>query len=166
MILIALGANLPSRYGVPENTIEAAYQALEKLGVSVLKRSRIWITEPVPVSDQPWYRNAVASVATEADPQELFKILKDIERDFGRDNAERNAARLLDLDLIAYGDEVFVGEDLTIPHARMHQRAFVLSPLCDVAPDWRHPVFQRTAQKLLQDLPEGAVAKPLYPKAA
>ncbi len=155
MILIALGANLPSRYGRPEDTLEAAKAELERRGVVILNSSGIIITDPVPVSDQPKYRNAVICAATKLPPRELFVLLKAIEADFGRIDASRNAARVLDLDLIAYEGQVINDPDLIIPHPRMHQRAFVLEPLCEIAPDWIHPVLNKTALELFQSLPEG-----------
>lgn len=155
MILIALGANLPSRFGAPEATLKAACDALERRGVSVVVRSSIWISAPVPVSEQPWYRNAVIVVETSLDAPELLNVLKAIEVDFGREGSERDAARLLDLDIIAYNDEFYETDGLTVPHARAHERGFVLYPLQEVCPDWIHPVLKLDVAALISDLPEG-----------
>ncbi len=154
MILIALGANLPSRFGTPEDTLEAAKAELSRRDVSVIQSSNIWVTAPVPASDQPFYRNAVISVSTSLPPKPLLHLLKSLEAEFGRAAAERNAPRVLDLDLLAYGDQVIREGDLEIPHPRMHLRGFVLGPLREIAPDWSHPVLQKTAEKLFFDLPE------------
>lgn len=154
MILIALGANLPSRYGNPERTLEEAKAALGRRGVKVLQSSSIIVTSPVPTSDQPDYRNGVISVATKLGAEALHDLLKDIERDFGRMDAERDAARVLDLDLLAYDEVVLREGRVLVPHPRMHQRGFVLGPLCEIAPDWEHPVLKLTATRLFHSLPE------------
>lgn len=159
MILIALGANLPSRYGTPEQTIDAAYAAMMCRGIHVISRSSMWLSAPVPVSDQPWYRNAVAAVETAFSIPELLGELKAIEAEFGRELRERDAPRLLDLDIVAYGDDVYEAENLTVPHARAHERAFVLYPLQEVACDWVHPVLKLPVADLIADLPAGQEIK-------
>ncbi len=155
MILIALGANLPSHYGNPEETLSAVLAELPRRGVDVLKVSRIIVTRPVPLSDQPDYRNGVILVATRLDVRALHALLKAIEREFGREeDIERNAARVLDLDLLAYDGAVIAEEGLQVPHPRMHQRDFVLGPLCEVVPNWEHPLLKQTASQLFHSLPE------------
>ena len=154
MILIGLGANLASHAGSPATTIDAALAALEASGVTVAARSPLYESEPVPRSDQPWFVNAVARVETRLEPEGLLALLHEIERRFGRVRRERNEARPLDLDLLAYDDVVRVGGALLLPHPRLHERAFVLKPLADVAPEWRHPILARTAVELLSALPE------------
>lgn len=153
MILIALGANLPSRFGAPEQTFTAARSALARNGVFVTASSGVWKTAPVPASDQPWYSNAVIAVETDLNPQALYGVLKDIETEFGRVPGERNSARLLDLDFLAYEDAVITQPGLTIPHPRMHERGFVLLPLREIAPDWRHPVSRKTTREMIAALP-------------
>ena len=155
MILIALGANLPSRYGDPEDTLEAAIQALAVEGVEVLESSGIWLTAPVPVSNQPWYRNAVVSVKTELSARVLMRCLQQIEENFGRKRSVRNASRVIDLDILAYDDEILDEPDCIVPHPRMEGRAFVLMPLREVAPTWRHPLTGVSIQKLIENLPQG-----------
>jgi 2-amino-4-hydroxy-6-hydroxymethyldihydropteridine diphosphokinase len=116
----------------------------------------------VPPSDQPWYVNGVARVAAEFDSIALLAALHDVERAFGRERREVNAARVLDLDLLAYGDIVRTGpEPPILPHPRLTQRAFVLLPLAEIVPDWRHPVTGQTIQQLLAALPPDQVARPL-----
>jgi len=155
VILIALGANLPSHYGSPQETLEAAVLALDNAGINVVARSNIWVTEPVPVSDQPLYRNAVVQVHTKLEPKELLTLLHSIEADFGRVRHERNEARVLDLDLLSYNDVVIHEEGgMQIPHPRMHERAFVLIPISEVSQSWIHPVLQKTADELLDILPD------------
>ena len=107
MILIGLGANLPSaRYGAPPASLEAALAGLEKAGPRVLARSRWYRSAPVPASDQPWFVNGVAEVATVLDPPGLLALLHRVEQEFGRVRREKNAARCLDLDLLAYDNRV------------------------------------------------------------
>ncbi len=161
-IFIGLGANLPSpRFGPPQATLAAALARLEAVGVKVVARSRWYETAPVPVSDQPWYVNAVAEVESDLPPAGLLAILHRIEEEFGRVRAERNAPRLVDLDLLAYGDAVNDGPDLPIlPHPRMHERAFVLLPLQELAPGWRHPKLGRPLDALIAALPADQVARP------
>jgi len=148
LILIGIGANLPSiAYGGPRATCGAAMAALEEAGLSIDARSRWYKSAPQPVSDQPWFVNAVFSVKTHLDPSALMVFLLETEEIFGRQRGKKNAARALDLDLLAYGEMVShegpekgkKGSPL-LPHPRLHQRAFVLLPLRDIAPDWRHPV--------------------------
>ncbi|MCB9983179.1 MAG: 2-amino-4-hydroxy-6-hydroxymethyldihydropteridine diphosphokinase [Rhodospirillales bacterium] len=155
MILLGLGANLPSRYGTPEKTLRAALAGLERKGVRVVKASSIWLSAPVPVSDQPWYRNAVVAVKTDLSPEALMGVLQGIENDFGRVRGERNAPRLLDLDVLIYDDLVITDETCQVPHPRMDQRAFVLKPLEEIAPDWIHPVLGLSVADLIATMPEG-----------
>lgn len=160
MIIVALGANLPSRFGSPERTLRKALEALNDAGVRILNASSIWLTAPVPVSDQPWYRNMAVSVETAKSPYELLETLQAIEARFGRVRTVRNAPRLLDLDLIAYGDAILDRPELIVPHPRMHRRAFVLLPMREVAPDdWLHPVLGLSLDELIANLPAGQEAR-------
>src|SRR5262245_43879370 len=131
MILIGLGANLAHpRFGPPRATLEAALQALAARGLVLQARSPWYRTAPIPASDQPWFVNGVAAVATAPAPAALLDLLLGLEAEFGRVRAERNAPRLLDLDLLAYGELVSgPGEVPVLPHPRLHERAFVLLPL-------------------------------------
>ena len=115
------------------------------------KISSIWKSAPVPVSDQPWYRNAICVVDTDYSATELMQKLHNIEEGFGRIRSEKNAARTLDLDIIAYNDEV---HDMPIlPHPRFHERAFVLYPLQEIVPDWCHPVTKLSVSDMIAQLP-------------
>lgn len=158
MILIALGSNLPSRYGVPHATILAAFEQLQAIGIQILATSSIWLTAPVPASSQPDYANAVTVVKTSLQPDALLALLHAVEADFGRvRECERNAARILDLDILAYNDVRVEGDDMQIPHPRMHMRGFVLFPLQEVAPDWHHPVLGLSISSMIAGLPEDQI---------
>lgn len=166
-ILIGLGANLPSEAGPPAATLEAALARLASAGVLTLKRSRWFVSAPVPPSDQPWFVNGAASLATALDPAALLAALHRVEASFGRVRGVPNAARTLDLDLLAYGDLVQSPPDGPIlPHPRLDQRAFVLLPLADIEPAWHHPASGRALGDLIRDLAvnhaaDSAVVRPL-----
>jgi len=163
MIYIALGANLPSSYGTPPETLRAAISALEERGIKVPQRSSIWLTAPVPYDPAvPDYHNAVIGVETELCAHELLSLMLSIEADFGRVRSEKNAPRLLELDLIAYHDEIIKdGEKLIVPHPRMDFRAFVLEPLFEIDENWTHPVKGHSIMMLLRTLPKGQKAERL-----
>ena len=164
-VYIGLGANLPSpEHGTPRATLEAAMRALEAQGLMIVARSPLYESEPVPVSDQPWYLNAVVEVATDLSPAEVLALLHSVENAFGRVRAVRNEARVLDLDLLDHRGTVRDGPDSPLlPHPRLSDRAFVLLPLRDIAPGWRHPVSGRTIAELLESLPEGQRIRRLRP---
>ncbi len=159
MILIALGANLPSQHGTPKQTLLKALEALRGRGVKVLAVSPVYLTAPVPISNQPWYHNAVALIKTHLLPQDLLRLLQEIEVDFGRIRSIRNAPRVLDLDILDYQGKQLLEQGLELPHPRMTDRAFVLYPLRDIAPDWRHPVSREAVSSLIQNLPKGQEIK-------
>ena len=163
MVLIGIGANLPSpRFGTPQETCEAALAALNQRGQTVIGRSRWFRSAPVPVSDQPWFVNGVAALDTDLAPADVLAALHQIEEDFGRVRQARNEARVLDLDLLDFDGQVSAEEGgLALPHPRMHERAFVLLPLADLVPDWRHPVTGANLQTLIARLADDQVAEPV-----
>jgi 2-amino-4-hydroxy-6-hydroxymethyldihydropteridine diphosphokinase len=161
MILIGLGANLPSAAGGPQQTLEAALARLDASGARVAARSRWYRTAPVPVSDQPWFTNGIARVETSRDPPALLDLLRQIEREFGRQRTVRNAARTLDLDIIDYDGRIENLPELVLPHPRMQDRAFVLLPLAEIAPGWRHPILGQTVETLILALPAEQKAEPI-----
>ncbi|MBL4748580.1 MAG: 2-amino-4-hydroxy-6-hydroxymethyldihydropteridine diphosphokinase [Magnetovibrio sp.] len=166
MIFIGIGANLPSdRFGKPQATCDAARVALDRItGVRVVACSEWFESAPVPLSDQPWYINGVVKVETDLTPRNLLQAMHAIEADFGRVRTERNAPRILDLDLLAYNETLIVGSGPEIPHPRLVERAFVLRPLAQIAPNWVHPVTGESVSKMIAKLPKDQVCRPLNKK--
>jgi len=155
-IFIGAGANLfHPILGAPRQVLEAAFGELGRRGVSVIRVSPWYRTAPVPASDQPWYVNAVGEVVTKLPADRLLAVLHEVEQAFGRVRTVANAARMIDLDLLDFHGETAVGgpRRATLPHPRMAARAFVLQPLADLAPAWRHPVSGTPIQALLAALP-------------
>lgn len=158
MILIGLGANLPSSGRSAYETILAAFDSFTNKNINIVAKSSIWRTAPVPVMDQPDYYNAVIAVETDLRPKPLLDVLQDIESLFGRVRTTLNAPRVLDLDLLAYNNVVNDDPLLTLPHPRMHQRAFVLLPMKEIAPTWRHPVTRTLLEVYIHMLPRDQIA--------
>jgi len=155
MIFIAIGANLSALgHRTPLETCDAAAGRLGHLpGLRLVARSRWYSSAPVPPSGQPNYINGVAYLAGQAEPGELLAWLHGIEAEYGRVRGAANAARTLDLDIIAMGDAVRAAPDPVLPHPRAHLRAFVLLPLAELAPNWVHPVLHRPISALIAALP-------------
>ena len=155
---IALGSNL----GNSEQTIDTALTRLDQIdGMEVVARSHLYKTAPVG-PPQPDYINACAIVRTHFSPEQVLKVLLTTEASFGRIRRERWGPRTLDLDLLLYADLVLDTPTLTLPHPRMHERAFVLVPLEEIAPDWQHPVRQQSVRELLEQVNPAGV----YPLVA
>jgi 2-amino-4-hydroxy-6-hydroxymethyldihydropteridine diphosphokinase len=152
-VLIALGANLPSRAGEPAETIKSALAELARRGVRIRRISSFYRSPAWPDPGDPPFVNAVALAETELAPLDLLRVLHETETAYGRTRSARNAPRTLDLDLIDYETRVEPGPP-TLPHPRMEARAFVLVPLAEVAPGWVHPVSGERVETLLAALPE------------
>ena len=166
MILIGIGSNLAAPpFGSPQDTVSAAMAQLPAIGALVLLRSRWYLSQPVPPSDQPWYVNGVAAVETRLAPAALLTALLAIEARFGRRRSAPNAARTLDLDLLDYDGHQCERARLTLPHPRLHERRFVLAPLAEIAPHWRHARLALSASELLARLPPGHPVCPLGERA-
>jgi 2-amino-4-hydroxy-6-hydroxymethyldihydropteridine diphosphokinase len=161
MILLGVGANLAGPdQPTPLATCRAALKRLSAYQVTLRAVSPWYESEPVPKSDQPWYVNAVARVDSCLDPAALLENLHSIELQFGRVRGAINAARSLDLDLLDHDGVVIAGPSVpTLPHPRMHSRAFVLMPLRDLCPGWRHPVSGSGLAELISRLPDDQVIR-------
>ncbi len=155
MILIGLGANLDGIYGSPDQCLQECANLFAIPDIKIVKLSSIWKSAPVPISDQPWYKNAVCMVETKLSPHDLLSALAKIEDDAGRARSELNAARTLDLDILSYNDEIINDEHLTLPHPQMHNRAFVLYPLREIAPNWIHPTLGKSVDEMIGQMPKG-----------
>jgi 2-amino-4-hydroxy-6-hydroxymethyldihydropteridine diphosphokinase len=155
VILVGIGANLPGRRGEsPRVACAAAAEALRGLpGLRLAALSRWYETAPLPPAGQPMYINGVARLDGDVDPAWLLARLHATEARAGRVRGVPNAARTMDLDLIAHHGLVRDAPDPVLPHPRAHLRAFVLAPLIEVAPDWVHPRLGQTARALLAALP-------------
>lgn len=150
VILVAVGANLPSAGRTALETCRWAAEQLALLpDLRLCRVSRWFETRPVPESDQPSFINGVALLTGLAEPYRLLQALHGIEAAAGRVRSVPNAARTLDLDLLAMDELVISTPDLVLPHPRLQQRAFVLAPLQDVLPGWRHPVLDLSVEEML-----------------
>ncbi len=166
-IYIGLGANLNSHFGSPKQTLEAALDRLELQGVIIVARSRWHQSVAIPDCKEPDYTNGVISVETTLTAKRLLSVLHDIEREFGRTRRKRWESRMIDLDLLDFRGMRQRAESeqsgLELPHPRLQERAFVLLPLRDIAPQWRHPVTGQSLDNLIAALPERGNAWPLRP---
>lgn len=177
--LVALGGNMPSAKGESVETLRAALDRIASSGCELLAVSRFYRTPCFPPGAGPDYVNAAAMIACDAAPEAVLNLLHRVEAEFGRERVKRWGQRTLDLDLIGAGDAVLpdlatyqawhdlapdaqqseAPDRLILPHPRMHERAFVLVPLADVAPEWRHPVLGRTVVEMRDALPDDALAE-------
>ena len=155
MIIIGFGANLCGKYGSPEDALRSCAQKFASKSIHITASSHIWESAPVPISDQPWYKNAVCSVETTLSPHDVLKALNELENEAGRVRTTQNAPRVLDLDLLAYHDTYINDDVLKLPHPEMHNRAFVLCPLQEIAPNWVHPTLNKSVDEMIKLLPKG-----------
>jgi 2-amino-4-hydroxy-6-hydroxymethyldihydropteridine diphosphokinase len=160
LAVIALGGNLPGVYPSMALALAAAAGRLPEAGFEVLRVSRWWRSAAWPDPKDPPYLNGVVLARTALAPEAALRALHGIEADFGRNRSTANAPRTLDLDLIALGRTVIDGA-IKLPHPRAAERLFVMGPLAEVAPDWRHPASGETAEKLASEATIGQDATPL-----
>lgn len=164
MILIGVGSNILGPQGAtPRQNCHNALKLLEGSGVAISRRSRWYRSSPVPPSDQPWFINGVVAVeAAGLEPEPLLELLHQIELEFGRRRSQPNAPRPLDLDILDFDGRITSPDaSVVLPHPRMHQRAFVLMPLSEIAPEWRHPVIGDTVSELIAALPDDQFIEPV-----
>ena len=157
---LSLGSNLGDR----EAILRDAIIRLDSLG-RVTAVSSFYETEPVDFLDQPWFLNCVVLLETDLPPQTLLQRLLEIERSLGRERLQPKGPRLIDIDILLFGDKIIHEPGLTIPHPALHQRRFVLEPLAQIAPGVVHPIIKKTAQELLTGLsPDRQAVKQFTPK--
>jgi 2-amino-4-hydroxy-6-hydroxymethyldihydropteridine diphosphokinase len=157
MTAIGLGSNL----GDSRATLESALNLLDRTpGIQLKKRSTWYKTAPIGPS-QPDYLNGCALLEVQLNPQELLKVLLNIERQFGRIRQERWGPRTLDLDILLFGDLILETSELQLPHPRMKERAFVLVPLAEIAPNWIDPVLGEAIAQLVEKVDRSGVSLPL-----
>jgi|ERR1700722_299529 len=147
---LSLGANLGER----EGQLREAIRRLEIAG-RVVSVSSFYETEPVEMTNQPWFANCAVALETDRTPNQLMTELLNIEEKMGRQRVQKKGPRRIDLDILLFGNEVIESPSLTIPHPAMHQRRFVLEPLAKIAPEAWHPVLRKTVRELLDALPPG-----------
>lgn len=152
-VCLGLGSNLGDRLAI----LRATCQALAPY-VTITAKSPIYETHPAYVTDQPLFLNAVVRGTTTLDPMGLLYTVKDLEIELGRKPTFRYGPRVIDIDIILMDQLAFHTTELSIPHSLMAERVFVLKPLADVAPDWVHPVLNKTVTQLLDALPPGDMA--------
>lgn len=145
--LIALGSNL----GNSQEYINLAIQGLAE-GIEIKQISNLYYSEPMYVEDQPRFMNAVLWGNTELSAKALLSLCQSLEKKIGRVKNYLNGPRVIDIDIILYGDEVLSSETLSIPHPRYHERAFVLVPAVEIISDWNCPLHQKTIQQLHDSL--------------
>lgn len=151
LVYLSLGSNVGDRAG----NLKTAINQLEALG-RVTAISSFYETEPVEFTAQPWFVNCAVGLETDATPQELLAGILAIEKKMGRQrDGQQKGPRILDIDIILFGDVVMATAGLTIPHPAMHLRRFVLEPLAEIAPEAYHPVLKRTVRELRDALPAG-----------
>jgi 2-amino-4-hydroxy-6-hydroxymethyldihydropteridine diphosphokinase len=153
-IFLALGSNLGDRRG----NLQAALAALVPQ-VRLRRASPVYETPPWGYTDQPAFLNQVVEVETDLDPWELLAYLKEIERQLGRRPSIRNGPRVIDLDILFYNDRIIDMPGITVPHPRLHERGFVLAPLADLAPDFRHPVLNKNVRQLLAQVDTAGIVR-------
>lgn len=158
-VYLSLGSNLGDR----EKNLRTAIAALADASVRVTRVSSFYETEPVDFREQPWFLNCVVQAETTLPPLDLLRALRGIESRMGSKKLVPKGPRLIDLDILLYGDENIDTPELQVPHPRMLMRKFVLVPLAEIAPNLKYPSWKKTASRLLADLYDSSVVQRFEP---
>jgi len=153
LIYIGIGSNLNGKNN--ETPLQNCKKALVELKkeVNICKISSWYKSEPIPVSNQPWFINGVIEISTNKSSLDLLEFILSIEEVSGRERKKKNEARILDLDIIDYKKKIlYIKNKLIIPHPRMHERSFVLQPLSELNPKWMHPIKKKGIKELIRNL--------------
>ncbi len=150
IIYLSLGSNVGDR----EANLRAAIAALEDARVRVRRVSSLYETEPVDFLEQPWFLNCAVEGETELKPRELLRALREVEAKMGSKKLVAKGPRLIDMDILLYGEETIDTPELQVPHPRMQLRRFVLVPLVEIAPELQHPSWKKTVKQLLEETPD------------
>jgi 2-amino-4-hydroxy-6-hydroxymethyldihydropteridine diphosphokinase len=153
-VYLSLGSNVGDR----EDHLRGAITRLESIA-RVISVSSFYETEPMEVTNQPWFLNCAVKVETTKMPKQLMAAVLEIEQEMGRLRTMKKGPRAIDIDILFFGDAVVDSPEVTIPHPAMHERRFVLEPLAEIAPEARHPVFKRTVSEMLDVLPGGQTVR-------
>ena len=159
LVYLALGSNLGDR----GQNLREATRLLTQSGIQITKLSSIYETEPVDYLDQSWFLNVILEAQIELSAEQLLAALRSIESQMGSKKAFAKGPRLIDLDILLYGDEIIASPDLQVPHPRMLRRNFVLVPLAEIAPTYRHPSWPATAQEMLSRTTDRSVVRLFSP---
>ena len=159
IVFISLGSNVGDR----EKNLRAAIGFLPETGVEVTKVSSFYETEPVDLLEQPWFLNCVVQGETEVPAVELLRGLRAIEKRMGSKKLIARGPRLIDLDILLYGQQIVHTAELQVPHPRMHLRRFVMEPLAEIAPELKHPFWRGTAADLLRALADRSAVRKSSP---
>lgn len=161
VVYLGLGTNLGDR----QANLREAIERIEALGLRIVCASSLYETEPVGYQDQPWFLNQVVAakptLGPDFDAERLLRLLLAIEKEMGRERTMANGPRLIDIDLLLYGDEIIARPKITVPHPRLHLRRFVLEPLCEIAPDLVHPAIGKSVCDMLRALDDSSTVRRL-----
>lgn len=154
LVYLSLGSNIGNR----EGHLREAIARLEQCG-QVMAVSSFYETEPVEFTEQAWFLNCAVGLETSFAPEQLMAELLAIEKEMGRERLQKKGPRVIDIDILLFGDLIVKTDKVTIPHPAMASRRFVLEPLAEIAPEIRHPVLGKTVRELLEALPAGQMVK-------
>ena len=154
LVYLSLGTNLGDR----QANLADAIERLRRIG-DLVSISSFYETEPVELAAQPWFLNCAVALQTEKMPKQLLAAVMEIEKELGRRREQKKGPRIIDIDILLFGNSTVNTQDLKVPHPAMQERRFVLEPLAEIAPEQLHPVFKRTIRELRDALPPGQAVK-------